>query len=672
MPLSLVGTFGVMYLLGYSLDNLSLMALTISTGFVVDDAIVVTENIARFVEEGDSPREAALEGAKQIGFTIVSITVSLLAVFIPILLMGGIVGRLFREFAVTLSDRHRGLGGRLAHAHADDVRAAPAPAATQDAHGTLYHLSERVFDGMLALATSAASSGCCATAARCSSLTRRDASASRSRSSIVVPKGLFPQQDTGLLMGFTEAPQDVSFPAMRERSEAINEIVQTDPDVEHVVAFTGGQGPGGGTGNTGTMFIGFKAKPGRKASADQVIARLRAEAREGRGHHALPAGRPGRARRRPLARTQYQYTLQRRGPRRAPRRGRRACSSACAKLPELKDVATDQQTAGLELDVDVDRDTASRLGVTPQTIDDTLYDAFGQRQVATTYTQLNQYRVVLEVKPELRRTRRRSTRIYVRGPRRRSSRSTRSRRRRSRSDAARDHPPGPVPVRHALVQPRRGRRSARRSTRFTAPSARSACPRACTASSRGHGAGLQGVARERADAHPRRRSSTVYIVLGMLYESFVHPITILSTLPSAGVGALLALLVDRHGPQHHRAHRHHPAHRHREEERDHDDRLRDRGRARRAAVADEAIHKACLLRFRPIMMTTLAALLGALPLALGTGMGSELRRPLGIAIVGGLLVSQMLTLFTTPVIYLTMDRGRAAKTAPQTLSPTVA
>ncbi len=655
VPLSLVATFAAMYLLGYSLDNLSLMALTISTGFVVDDAIVVTENVSRFIELGDSPLVAALKGAKQIGFTIISITVSLLAVFIPILLMGGIVGRLFREFAVTLS---------IAIAVSAVVSLTLTPMMcsrllrphSEEHHGRFYQISERIFEGMLRgysrglrwvlghhrLMLGVTLGTLVLTIALY----------------ILVPKGLFPQQDTGTMAGFSEAAQDISFPGMRERQEQVNAIVQADPAVLHTLAFIGG----GGSNNTGTVFVELKPLEERKVSTDEVIARLRPKLAQIPGLvlylQSVQDVRVGGRQ----TRTQYQYSLQDAnleelrawGPKMVDR---------LKKLPELRDVATDQQTAGIELTLHMDRDTASRMGVTPQLYDDTLYDAFGQRQVATVYTQLNQDRVVLEVLPELQYTADGLDSIYVTG-----------------SDG------GQIPLSAmtksssrptSLSIPHQGQFPATTLSFNLAPGI--ALGQAVDAIHRAEAeiglppsihADFQGTAqafRDSLSSQPMlilMALFTVYIVLGVLYESYVHPVTILSTLPSAGVGALLALLVFKTelsiialiaiilliGIVKKNAIMM-------------IDFAIEAERDENLSPAD-AIYKACVLRFRPIMMTTLAALLGGLPLALGHGMGSEMRRPLGIAIVGGLLISQMLTLFTTPVIYLYMDRFSRRKAHP--------
>jgi hydrophobe/amphiphile efflux-1 (HAE1) family protein len=658
VPLSLLGTFGVMYLLGYSLDNLSLMALTISTGFVVDDAIVVTENVARHLEMGKRPFEAAFEGAKQIGFTIISITASLLAVFIPILLMGGVVGRLFREFAVTLSiaigfsalvslTLTPMMCSRLLRPppHVSDERARRGFSVTAN------RIAERAFDGLRNGYERALD-----WVLRHQGWVRLIALGTLVLTVLLfieVPKGLFPQQDNGLIMGFSEAPQDISFPAMRDRQQVINAVVQQDPDVSHVVSFIGTGS--GSTSNTGTVFVELKNKPPRKASADEMVARLRPKLAQVQGVNLyLQAAQDvrigGRA-----ARTQYQYTLQD-----ADLEELRAWAprvlEQLRKLPELKDVVSDQQTAGLSLSLAIDRDTAARLSVTPQLIDDTLYDAYGQRQVATIFSQLNQYRVVLEVSPALRASPDDLDRLYVGAPG--GNVPLRSLTRRSITTT-------PLSINHQGQFP-----SITLSFNLAAGIALGQAVDAIHRAELAIGmppsihASFQGTAQAFADSLASQpfligaALLTVYIVLGVLYESYIHPITILSTLPSAGVGALLALLIFR---------------------------IefsvialigiilligivkknaimmidfaleseRDRGLAPEAAIRE-----ACVLRFRPIMMTTVAALLGALPLAFGSAIGAELRRPLGISIVGGLVVSQMLTLFTTPVVYLALDRFR--------------
>jgi len=656
VPLSLVGTFGVMYLCDYSLNNLTLMALTISTGFVVDDAIVVTENVVRYLEAGHSPLDAALKGARQIGFTIISITVSLLAVFIPILMMGGVVGRLFREFAMTLSIAIA-LSAVISLTLTPMMCARLLRAEANRPHGWFYRVTERFFAlavrgyertllvvlrhsiWMLLLTL--------ATLVLTVYLYRE------------VPKGLFPQQDTGTLSGFSESPQDTSFASMLTRQERLNAIVRADPDVDHMVSFMGGMG--GSSANTGTMFVSLKPLGIRKASAEQVIARLRPKTARVIGVSLFMQATQdvrigGRA-----SRTQYQYTLQDADLTElrswAPR-----VLERFRKLKQLKDVNTDQQTAGLSLDVEIDRDTASRLGITPQAVDEALYDAFGQRQVATLFTERNQYRVVMEAKPEYTQHPDALDHVYV------ASRLG-----------------GQVPLRSiAKVSTSAMPLSVNHQGQFPAVTisfnladgvalgpAVDAIHKAereigMPASIKADFAGTAQAFRASLASEPLLILAallTVYIVLGVLYESLIHPITILSTLPSAGVGALLALLwfktelsiialigiilligiVKKNAIM-----------------------MIDfaiETEREQGLSARDAIFQASVLRFRPIMMTTMAALLGGLPLALGTGIGAELRRPLGISIVGGLIVSQLLTLYTTPVVYLALDRFSKRKPA---------
>jgi len=655
VPLALVATFGGMYLLGYSLDNLSLMALTISTGFVVDDAIVVTENVMRHVELGETPLQAALKGAKQIGFTIVSITASLLAVFIPLLLMGGVVGRLFREFAVTLSIA-------IAMSAVISLTLTPMMASrllrptAEVEQGAAFRRSERFFAAMLRgydrgiswvldheATMLAATIGLAALSVWLY---------------VVVPKGLFPQQDTGQLIGISDAPQDISFPAMKERQELVNEVVRKNPAVNHFVSFIGG-----GTLNNGFVFVELKPSPPRKGNADQVIGELRPQLARVPGiqlflQSVQDVRVGGRA-----TRTQYQYTLQDANLAElnewAPR-----LLAKLKTVPQLRDVASDQQTTALQLMIEVDRDTAARLGVTAAAVDQTLYDAFGQRQVATQFGALNQYRVVLGVKPEFRNGPDDLGHIYVPGANgaqvplsaiatatpQATSLSVNHQGQFPAITLSFNLAPG-VSIEQALDAVRKAEREI------------------------GVPAGLHGSPQGTAQAFEESKKSmpilviaalvAVYIVLGVLYESLVHPITILSTLPSAGVGALLAILLFKGefsiialiGV------------------------ILLIGIVKKNAImmidfaieaereeglsTREAIHKACLLRFRPIMMTTMAALLGGLPLALGHGAGAELRRPLGMTIVGGLLLSQLLTLFSTPVVYVALDRlSRRGRRAP--------
>jgi multidrug efflux pump len=651
VPVSLIGTFGVMYLFGYSLDNLSLMALTISTGFVVDDAIVVIENVTRHLEQGMAPLQAAMLGAKEIGFTVLSISISLVAVFTPLLLMGGIVGRLFREFAVTLS---------VAILVSLVISLTTTPmmcsrllkAQRPEDHGRLYRASEKAFAWILRLYE------------RSLTWVLRHPAPTLVIFFItlgvnayllwIVPKGFFPQQDTGRLAGGIQGAQDSSFNAMKQRMTRFVDIVKADPAVANVVAFTGSGG--GTTTNTGRMFISLKPLAERNVSADAVIGRLRRELASVEGASLFLqstqdlriGGRSSNA--------QYQYAIQsdslddlnKWGP---------ILLEQLKKEPALTDVNSDQQNSGLQASLVYDRATAARFGLTPQMIDDTLYDAFGQRQVTTMFTALNQYHVVMEVEPQFWQSPEGLKEIYL-------------------------HPStgGVVPLNAiAHYEPSTAPLAVNHQGQFPSVTlsfnlkpgvALSDAVQAInrTEQSIGMPGTINGSFSGTAQAFQSSLASepflilvallAVYIVLGILYESYVHPITILSTLPSAGVGAVLALLITRT-----------------------DLSLialigiilligivkknaimmidfalaAERGEGKSSR---DAIFQACMLRFRPILMTTMAALLGALPLALGSGTGSELRRPLGISIIGGLIVSQMLTLFSTPVLYLYLDRLR--------------
>ena len=680
VPLSLVGTFGAMYVLGYSLNNLSLMALAISTGFVVDDAIVVLENITRYVEHGMGAVQAAFKGAAEIGFTVLSMSTSLVAVFIPLLMMGGIVGRLFRQFAVTLSVAI-GISLLVSLTTTPTMCAKFLRPATSNSHNRIYRTSEWLFNSMLgayrrtltvALRHSFVTL-CVTILVACLSVYLY----------IQVPKGFFPQQDTGRLMGSVQAAQDISFQAMRKKMEQFVKIVKRDPAVDTVVGFAGGNT----ATNQGRFFVMLKPLAARNqcqtrhswqscpnVSADDVINRLRDKLSVVPGatlflqaaQDLTIGGRFGAA--------QYQYTLQGENIGELNNWSPRLLEKM-RSLKELTDVNTDQQDRGLQAKLEVDRDTASRLGITPQTLDNTLYDAFGQRQVSTMYRPLNQYHVVMEVAPQFQQTTEALQNIYVR--------STNGS---AVPMAAFTHyvPSNtPLAVNHqgqypsvtisfnlapgvALGQATQAIEDAERSIGF---------PPSISASFQGTAAAF----RSSLSSEPiliLTALIAVYIVLGMLYESYIHPITILSTLPSAGVGALLALklthnelnvigtigiilligLVKKNAIMM-------------------IDVALDVERTQEKKPV-EAIFDACILRFRPIMMTTMAALLGGLPLALGRGTGSELHRPLGITIVGGLIVSQALTLFTTPVVYVYLDRlrlalrgGEADKALPQASPP---
>jgi len=656
VPLSLLGTCGIMYLLGYTLDNLSLMALTISTGFVVDDAIVVIENISRHLESGKSPFQAAMDGSREIGFTVISMSTSLIAVFIPILLMGGIVGRLFREFAVTLSaaimvslvvslTTTPMLSAKFLQAH--DKRK----------HGLFYRWGERALNWLteeyeLGLKWVLRHQGLVLTITLVTF-------ALNIYLYILIPKGFFPQQDTGRIGGMIRGQQDISFDAMKPKVAQLAAIVQQDPGVENVMSFVGGGGPGGGGSNSGNMFVSLKADEQRLKrgdGAEVIINRLRSKTSGVPGatlylqsNQELRIGGRGSA-------TQYQYSLTADNLKDLDEWSPKLMA-AMQKLPELKDVATDQQDQGLRAQLVIDRDTASRLGVSPLTIDSTLSDAFGQRQVSTTYRPLNQYHVVMEVAPEYQRNPDSLKNIYVK--------STTGAMVPLSAITHFESQRIPLTVNHQSQSP-----ATTLSFNLTPGVSLSQATVAIEQArvNIGMPSTIQGGFQGTAQAFQASLSSepilillalvAVYIVLGMLYESFIHPLTILSTLPSAGVGAIVALLlfnvelsviamigiilligiVKKNAIM-----------------------MIDFALAAErleGKAPEEAIYQACLLRFRPIMMTTMAALLGGLPLALGQGTGSELRRPLGITIVGGLIVSQCLTLFTTPVVYLFFDRLR--------------
>jgi multidrug efflux pump len=654
VPVSLIGTFAVMYLCGYSLDNLSLMALTISTGFVVDDAIVVMENITRHLEDGMEPFAATLRGAKEIGFTVLSISISLIAVFIPLLLMGGIVGRLFREFAITLSTA-------ILVSMVISLTTTPMMCAyllrdeRNKKHGRMYMLTERFFERILAgyrytLHWALDNSGLILvvlllTIALNVALVMK------------IPKGFFPQQDTGSLAGAVQGPQDSSFPAMNEAIQKIEAVIQKDPAVANVIAFTGG----GGATNTGSIFTALKPLNERKIGAPDIINRIRPQLNRlpvasaflqasqdlrigGRGSAAL-----------------YQYTIQSDNVTDLSTWGPKLFAEM-KRLPGLQDVNSDQQNGGLDELLNYDRVTAAKLGQTAQSLDQGIYSAFGQSEVSIIYTQLNQYYVVLEVDPQYSQSPEGLNNIYFHPPG--SSSVTASGNAPLLTMATNQASTTPLALNHTGLFPSvtvsfnlgPGISLSDATSLINQMEQRMGVP----SSVRGFFAGTLQAYQQSLSTEPilvLTALLAVYIVLGILYESLVHPLTIISTLPSASVGAMLALMLFK----------------------------QDLnvisiigivlliGIVKKNAImmidfalqveregkgTEDAIFEACMLRFRPILMTTMAALFGALPLAFGTGTGSELRRPLGITIVGGLIVSQLLTLYSTPVVYLTLDRLR--------------
>ncbi len=651
VPLSLIGTFAVMYLLGYSLDNLSLMALTISTGFVVDDAIVMVENISRYIELGEAPLEAALKGAAEIGFTIVSLTVSLIAVLIPLLFMGDVVGRLFREFAVTLAVTI--VMSAIVSLTLTPMMAARILSRRREEEDGVHPILKAFEDGFKRLTAAYDRTLRVVLAHQRETLWVAGGTlAATLLLFLIVDKGFFPVQDTGMILGITEAPQDVSFSAMVERQQALARAVLTDPAVESLSSFIGVD-DSNATLNSGRIQISLKPSEERDADASGVIARLQPTLERVGGIKLFLQPVQDLTVEDRVSRTQYQYTLESPDEKVLDEWTPRI-SSALSALPQLRDVAADRLPDGLGVTLDFDRDTASRLGVTPQTIDDNLYDAFGQRQVSTIYTQSNQYHVVLEAASAWRQGPAALRDLYI--PTASGGQAPLAALVRSRNDVA------PLVVNHQDQFPS-VTLSFNLAPHASLGAAVAAVYKAVAALS--PPASLQTSFQGTAAAFEASLANepililaaivTVYIVLGVLYESYIHPLTILSTLPSAGVGALAALILCRM---------------------DFDvialigvilligivkknaimmiDFALEAERVE-GKTPEEAIYQACLLRFRPIMMTTMAALLGAVPLALGTGTGSELRRPLGVTIIGGLLVSQLLTLYTTPVVYLKFD-----------------
>jgi multidrug efflux pump len=658
VPLSIVGTFGVMYLLGYSLNNLSLMALTISTGFVVDDAIVMIENISRYLEQGDSPLEAALKGSEQIGFTIVSLTVSLIAVLIPLLFMGDIVGRLFREFAVTLAVTI--LVSAFVSLTLTPMMSAKLLKHTPETEQTtFYRKSEEFFEYVIKKYAVGVR-----WVLRHQTLTLLVTLGTFLLTVylfLIVPKGFFPVQDTGVLLGITEAPQTISFGAMSSRQQALAQIILQDKDVESISSFIGIDGTNS-TLNSGRIQINLKDREQRKSSALDVIQRLEPQVAKVDGIQCFLQPLQDLTVEDRVSRTQYQYSLEDANVEQLAYWTNRMVAEL-KTIPILSDVASDQQLGGLEANLVIDRDTASRLGITPQNIDDTLDDAFAQRQVSTIFTQQNQYHVVLEVAPKFQRTPASLDNIYVK-----SSNGTQVPLSAFTHFEERQTPlvishQGQFPAVTISFNLAPGKSIGDAVNAVNKAKAKLKMPPSVNAEFQGSARAFE-ASLENEPLLILAALIVVYIVLGVLYESYIHPITILSTLPSAGVGAILALLLF------------------------HVDLsvialigiILLIGIVKKNAIMmidfaleaereqglspHEAIYQACLLRFRPIMMTTMAALLGGLPLALGTGTGSELRRPLGITIVGGLLVSQVLTLFTTPVVYLFFDRlGRRHREA---------
>jgi multidrug efflux pump len=649
VPVSLIGTFGVMYLCHYSIDNLSLMALTISTGFVVDDAIVVIENITRYLEQGMTPMQAALKGASEIGFTVLSISISLVAVFIPILMMGGIVGRLFREFAVVLSVAILvSLGISLTTTPMMCSRLLKHQ--RDEEHGNVFRASERAFTWILGLYER--SLGWVLEHSHLILAVLGLTIALNFYLFWIIPKGFFPQQDNGVVFGGIQGSQDISFQAMQKSTQRIVDVVKTDPAVANAMAFTGG----GGATNSGFIFLGLKPFDQRNATSSQIIDRLRPKLLAVAGANTfIQAGQDLRIGGRGSS-AQYQYTIQSDNLQDLVEWGP-VLLQQMRKLRMLTDVNTDQQNSGLQAMLTYDRDTASRLGITSQTLDNSLYEAFGQAQVSTMYTNINQYHVVLEVEPKFWQSPVNLNDVYIRAAQGKVVPLS--------AIAHYEANTAPLAVNHQGQYP-----SVTISFNLAPGVALSDASRAILALEQKMGmpSTITGMFSGTLQAFQSSLATepflvitalmAVYIVLGILYESYLHPITILSTLPSAGVGAVLALMLF------------------------HKDLsiiaiigvILLIGIVKKNAILmidfalaaervdgkspRDAIFQACILRFRPILMTTMAAICGAVPLAFGTGTGSELRNPLGMAIIGGLLLSQMLTLYTTPVVYLSLDRMR--------------